>query len=49
MRETDVSIQLLNIDAYLFCRFVSCIAFVHDQGCPQGLLISGSGDSTVSY
>ncbi|XP_054802195.1 uncharacterized protein LOC129305966 isoform X2 [Prosopis cineraria] len=28
-------------------EFVSCIAFVHDQNCPQGLLISGSGDSTV--
>ncbi|KAF7818339.1 tRNA (guanine-N(7)-)-methyltransferase non-catalytic subunit wdr4 [Senna tora] len=28
-------------------RFVSCLAFVHDQECPQGLLVSGSGDSTV--
>ncbi|XP_015969581.1 uncharacterized protein LOC107493013 [Arachis duranensis] len=28
-------------------EFVSCLAFVHARECPQGLLVSGSGDSTV--
>ncbi|KAL9331794.1 hypothetical protein ACSQ67_001404 [Phaseolus vulgaris] len=28
-------------------EFVSCLAFVQDLECPQGLLLSGSGDSTV--
>ncbi|KAK6164655.1 hypothetical protein DH2020_001519 [Rehmannia glutinosa] len=28
-------------------EFVSCIAFVSSQDCAQGLLVSGSGDSTV--
>ncbi|TKY62430.1 tRNA (guanine-N(7)-)-methyltransferase non-catalytic subunit WDR4 [Spatholobus suberectus] len=28
-------------------EFVSCLAFVQAQECPQGLLLSGSGDSTV--
>ncbi|TQD99290.1 hypothetical protein C1H46_015079 [Malus baccata] len=29
-------------------EFVSCLAFVCTQECPQGFLVSGSGDSTVS-
>ncbi|KAL5155096.1 tRNA (guanine-N(7)-)-methyltransferase non-catalytic subunit WDR4 [Glycine soja] len=29
-------------------EFVSCLAFIQAQECPQGLLLSGSGDSTVS-
>ncbi|XP_047152165.1 tRNA (guanine-N(7)-)-methyltransferase non-catalytic subunit wdr4 [Vigna umbellata] len=28
-------------------EFVSCLAFVQAQECPQGLLLSGSGDATV--
>ncbi|XP_020236261.1 tRNA (guanine-N(7)-)-methyltransferase non-catalytic subunit wdr4 [Cajanus cajan] len=28
-------------------EFVSCLAFIQSQECPQGLLVSGSGDSTV--
>ncbi|CAJ1904380.1 unnamed protein product [Sphenostylis stenocarpa] len=28
-------------------EFVSCLAFVQGQECPEGLLLSGSGDSTV--
>ncbi|KAL5155094.1 tRNA (guanine-N(7)-)-methyltransferase non-catalytic subunit WDR4 [Glycine soja] len=28
-------------------EFVSCLAFIQAQECPQGLLLSGSGDSTV--
>ncbi|KAK1420518.1 hypothetical protein QVD17_22185 [Tagetes erecta] len=28
-------------------EFVSCLAFVCNQGCPQGYLVSGSGDATV--
>ncbi|XP_068311518.1 uncharacterized protein [Pyrus communis] len=28
-------------------EFVSCLAFVCTQECPQGFLVSGSGDSTV--
>ncbi|KAF7804739.1 tRNA (guanine-N(7)-)-methyltransferase non-catalytic subunit wdr4 [Senna tora] len=28
-------------------EFVSCLAFVHGQDCPQDFLLSGSGDSTV--
>ncbi|KAI5315938.1 hypothetical protein L3X38_045114 [Prunus dulcis] len=28
-------------------RFVSCLAFVCTHECPQGFLVSGSGDSTV--
>ncbi|MED6106799.1 hypothetical protein PIB30_007827 [Stylosanthes scabra] len=28
-------------------EFVSCLAFVHARECPEGLLVSGSGDSTV--
>ncbi|KAI3741885.1 hypothetical protein L1987_59563 [Smallanthus sonchifolius] len=28
-------------------EFVSCLAFVCNQDCPQGYLISGSGDATV--
>lgn len=31
-----------------FGRFVSCLAFVWDSDNPDGLLVSGSGDSTVS-
>lgn len=30
-----------------FGRFVSCLAFVQAKECPQGLLLSGGGDSTV--
>ena len=30
-------------------RFVTCIAFVWNPELTQGYLISGSGDSTVSY
>lgn len=29
-------------------RFVSCLAFLCDPNHPEGLLVSGSGDSTVS-
>lgn len=29
-------------------RFVSCLTFVSSQDYPEGLLVSGSGDSTVS-
>lgn len=32
----------------LFGRFVSCLAFVWDSDNADGLLVSGSGDSTVS-
>ncbi|KAJ0927934.1 putative transcription factor WD40-like family [Helianthus annuus] len=28
-------------------EFVSCLAFVYSQDCPQGYLVSGSGDATV--
>ncbi|KAL8236280.1 hypothetical protein R6Q59_017361 [Mikania micrantha] len=28
-------------------EFVSCLAFVYNQDCPQGYLVSGSGDATV--
>ncbi|KAL8192070.1 hypothetical protein R6Q57_028191 [Mikania cordata] len=28
-------------------EFVSCLAFVYNQDCPQGYLTSGSGDATV--
>ncbi|KHN10680.1 tRNA (guanine-N(7)-)-methyltransferase subunit WDR4 [Glycine soja] len=28
-------------------EFVSCLAFIQAQECPQGFLLSGSGDSTV--
>lgn len=31
-----------------FGRFVSCLAFLWTEEYPQGFLVSGSGDSTVS-
>nr|GEV45807.1 tRNA (guanine-N(7)-)-methyltransferase non-catalytic subunit wdr4 [Tanacetum cinerariifolium] len=38
-------------EIHSFClghtEFVSCLAFVYNQDCPQGFLVSGSGDSTV--
>lgn len=33
---------------FIFLRFVSCLTFVCNPNFPQGFLVSGSGDSTVS-
>lgn len=52
MREPHMFLIFQFIDFYMhhisICRFVSCLAFVPAQENPHSLLLSGSGDSTVS-
>ncbi|GKA26192.1 glutathione S-transferase T3-like protein [Tanacetum coccineum] len=52
-KQSHIKVHFKGIIAKVQCqrfkyqRFVSCLAFVYNQDCPQGYLVSGSGDSTV--